>query len=125
MDRTLIVLAAAMGLAGVALSAAAAHLTGGGTLETSARFLLLHAPVLLAVVALVRAGAVRPVLGRVAAFGILVGVTLFSGDLALRALQGFTLHRLAAPTGGVILMAGWALLALAALLAPRRPPHEP
>lgn len=120
MDRILVILAALAGLAGVTLSAAAAHLSGGDTAETAARFLILHAPVLLAAVALARAGAVRPGLARLAAGAILVGVALFSGDLALRALRGFTLHRMVPPIGGVILMLGWAGLAVSALLAPRR-----
>lgn len=120
MDRILIALAALAGLAGVALSAAAAHGAGGATAETAARFLLLHAPVVLGAVALARGGGLRPGLARLAALAILTGVGLFSGDLALRALQGFTLHRLVAPTGGVVLMVGWGVLALAALLAPRR-----
>ena len=47
-DRILIALGAIAGLAGVALSAAAAHVTGAGSLETAARFLLFHAPALLA-----------------------------------------------------------------------------
>ena len=120
MDRILLALAALAGLAGVALSAASAHITGGGSAETAARFLLLHAPVLLGAVALARTGALRPGLARLAGCAILLGVALFSGDLALRALRGFTLHRLMAPAGGVVLMLGWAGLAVSALLAPRR-----
>ena len=45
-DRLLIVLAGLSGLAGVALSAAGAHATGGSNLEIAGRFLLIHAAAL-------------------------------------------------------------------------------
>jgi uncharacterized membrane protein YgdD (TMEM256/DUF423 family) len=112
----LIVLGALAGLLGVALAAAAAHHPGGSHLETAARFLLLHAPVLLAVAALAATGAVHPGLGRIAGWIIVLGLALFCGDLAMRAWRGAALFPMAAPTGGFALMAGWALLAVAALL---------
>jgi uncharacterized membrane protein YgdD (TMEM256/DUF423 family) len=114
-ERALVVLAAAAGLLGIALAAGAAHVTGGTNLDTAARFLLAHAPALLAVAALVERGAIGPRLGRLAGFTLAVGLALFCGDLSLRAFRGEALFRLAAPTGGVILMIGWALVGLAAL----------
>ena len=112
----LIVLGALAGLLGVALAAAAAHHSGGANLETASRFLMLHAPVLLAVAALAGTGAVHPGLGRIAGWVIVLGLALFCGDLAMRAFRGGALFPMAAPTGGFALMAGWALIALAALL---------
>jgi uncharacterized membrane protein YgdD (TMEM256/DUF423 family) len=45
-----------------------------------------------------------------------LGLVLFCGDLAMRAFRGSALFPMAAPTGGFVLMAGWALIAVAALL---------
>jgi uncharacterized membrane protein YgdD (TMEM256/DUF423 family) len=110
------VVAALAGLLGVGLSAAAAHLPGGANLETAARFLLIHAPVLLATAALAEIGAIHPGMGRIAGWVIVVGLALFCGDLVMRALREHALFPMAAPTGGVILMVGWGVLALAALM---------
>jgi uncharacterized membrane protein YgdD (TMEM256/DUF423 family) len=115
-DRVLIVLAGLSGLLGVALSAAAAHLTEGGSLLIAAQFLLFHAPALLALMALIRAGAVEPRLARLAAALFVIGLTLFCGDLARRALAGVPLAPMAAPTGGVVLMIGWVLVGAAGIL---------
>ena len=46
-------------------------------------------------------------------------MALFAGDLALRAYAGHRLFPMAAPTGGIVMMAGWVLLALAAFLSLR------
>jgi uncharacterized membrane protein YgdD (TMEM256/DUF423 family) len=96
------------------------HSGAGQTLETSARFLLCHAPALLAILALIATGRIRPMLGRLAGWVMVLGLVLFSGDLALRALQGVPLFPMAAPSGGILLMAGWALAGLAALVPERR-----
>jgi uncharacterized membrane protein YgdD (TMEM256/DUF423 family) len=114
-DRVLIALAALLGLAGVALSAAAAHAGGGSNLETAARFLLVHAAAVLALAALAGLGSIHPFLARAAAFALILGVGLFAGDLTLRALRGAALFPTAAPAGGFVMMAGWGLAAVAAL----------
>lgn len=119
-ERALAVLGALCGLAGVALSAVAAHGPGGGNLDTAARFLLAHAPALLALAALLERGALATRSGRLAGFTLLVGLALFCGDLSVRALRGEALFARAAPTGGIVLMIGWTLVAVAALL-PARP----
>ena len=118
--RILIGTGALGGLFGVGLAAAAAHAPGGSHAEVAARFLLAHAPALLALAALIGAGLVSPRVGGLAAFALLVGLALFAGDLTLRAFRGYALFPMAAPAGGILLMLGWALLAIAALL-PRRP----
>lgn len=118
-DRALVALGALAGLAGVALSAAAAHLTGASSAETAARFLLFHAPALIGLAALAGTRLVHPGVGRAAGFALVLGLGLFCGDLALRALRGVPLFPMAAPSGGIALMVGWALVAVAALL-PRR-----
>jgi uncharacterized membrane protein YgdD (TMEM256/DUF423 family) len=115
----LAVLAGLFGAAGVGAAAAAAHITGGATLHTAADFLLFHAAALLGIVALVRAMPHRGLL--VAGSLIGLGTVLFSGDLALRALAGVRLIPMAAPTGGMALIAGWIVTAIAAPLSLRAP----
>ncbi|GGC80170.1 DUF423 domain-containing protein [Chelatococcus reniformis] len=116
LDRLFVVLGALFGLAGVAAAAAAAHVTGEGNLGTAANFLLFHAPVLIAATAVMGQGLVRRGIARLAIMLIALGAILFCGDLALRALAHAPLFPMAAPTGGVVLMAGWLLLAVAALV---------
>lgn len=120
LDRILAALAALAGGLGVAASAAAAHTSGGETLKTAAQFLLFHAPAILALTGLAATGLTRGVLTRLAAAALLIGLVLFSGDLALRALTGTPLFPMAAPSGGVVLMAGWLLAAIAVLIPTRR-----
>lgn len=115
-DRVLIVAAALSGVSGVAASAAAAHVTGGGTLDTAARFLLVHAAALLGIAALAGTGAVHPTLARFAGSVLAIGLVLFAGDLASRTLRGAALAPMAAPAGGIGMMIGWGLVAVAALI---------
>jgi len=121
-ERLLVGLGALAGFAGVGLSAAAAHLTGGGSLDVAARILLAHAPALVALAAAVSAGLLRPGPGRAAGLLLALGLALFAGDLSARALRGAPLFSSAAPAGGFLLLAGWAVLALGALLPARRAP---
>jgi uncharacterized membrane protein YgdD (TMEM256/DUF423 family) len=104
------------GLLGVGLSAAAAHLAPGATLETAARFLLVHGAALAGIAALLAGSAVRRGVARLAAGAMLLGLVLFCGDLTSRALLQSPLAPMAAPAGGIVLMLGWALLGIAALL---------
>jgi uncharacterized membrane protein YgdD (TMEM256/DUF423 family) len=112
----LMVVAALAGILGVALSAAAAHSSAGPNLETASRFLLLHAPVLLAIVALAGTGLLHVATARAAGWIMVLGLALFCGDLVSRAYRGAGLFPMAAPTGGFALMGGWALLGVAALV---------
>jgi uncharacterized membrane protein YgdD (TMEM256/DUF423 family) len=116
--RALIVLASLSGLLGVGLSAAAAHVTGGN-LTTAAQFLLFHAPALLALAALIAVGAVSPILGQIAGYVLVLGLVLFCGDLSRRAFSGVALFPRAAPAGGIVLMIGWLLVGISALLRVR------
>lgn len=101
------------GAAGVALSAMAAH-AGGDGLTTAAQFLLFHAPLFVAM-ALTR----PPITVLLAGWGIFAGLVLFAGDLLARHYLGDRLFPMAAPSGGVLMIAGWVALAVA-LLAARR-----
>ncbi len=108
------------GAAGVGAAAAAAHIVGDASLHTAADFLLFHAAALIGLVAAARG---RPHAGLLAAGTLIaLGTTLFSGDLALRVLAGLRLVPMAAPTGGVLLIAGWLVLAVALPLALRHRP---
>jgi uncharacterized membrane protein YgdD (TMEM256/DUF423 family) len=115
-DRLLLVLAGLSGLAGVAMSAAAAHSAGGQNLETAGRFLLIHAAALVGLMALAGAGLAHPMAARTAGWALLLGVALFAGDLTLRAFRGTALFPMAAPGGGILIMIGWGLVALSALI---------
>ena len=95
-DRALCLAGGLCGAAGVAFSAIATH-SGGGTMQTGASFLLMHAPAFLAVGLF----ASKPI--RLAAWCLFIGVALF----------------LAAPTGGSLMILGWIAIAITSLL-PRR-----
>ncbi|MCE2727033.1 MAG: DUF423 domain-containing protein [Planctomycetaceae bacterium] len=79
--------------------------------ETAARYALVHA---LATVAVGTLAAVRPAPGLAAAGGcFLVGTAIFSGCLFALALSGVKILGAVVPIGGVLLIAGWMLLAYA------------
>lgn len=118
LDRALILFGALAGLLGVALSAAAAHLTGVSA-ASAASMLLAHAPAIILTGLLAGVRATNRWLARLAGLVFLVGLVLFAGDIAWRAFRGARLFANAAPAGGILLMCGWALLALAALLRRR------
>ncbi|WP_274629337.1 DUF423 domain-containing protein [Arvimicrobium flavum] len=103
------------GAAGVGLSAAAAHV-GGGNLATVAGFLLAHAPVFL-LLGLSRRGRLM----RAGGIGLLIGLLLFCGDLLARHYVGARLFPMAAPLGGLMMIAGW--LTIAASAFEHRPPE--
>jgi uncharacterized membrane protein YgdD (TMEM256/DUF423 family) len=121
MLRVLIAIAALFGCAGLVLAAAAAHVAPGASLDAAGNMLLFHAPAVIAACGAIAAGLVNRRLGIAAAIVLLAGAALFSGDLALRAFAAQRLFPMAAPTGGTTMMIGWLLLALAAVLAMRRP----
>ena len=111
--RILILAGGLCGAAGVALSAAAAHL-GGAFVGTAASFLLMHAPVFLAVGL---AGTNRIL--RIGSLVLLVGLVLFCGDLLARDFVGSRLFPMSAPIGGSLLIAGWLAIAASALVRQR------
>jgi len=109
-----IVLAGLMGAAGVALAAASAHAATGVKLEPAAYLLLFHACALLAGTAILDRGLTWRPLAGVALAGFVLGAALFAGDLSVRAFADHRLFPLAAPTGGLLLIASWLALAVAA-----------
>lgn len=113
----LIVLAGLLGAAGIMLAAAGAHAATHAGLDSAAYLLLFHAAALLGGAALMQQGLLwRPLMVAVLIAWV-VGAALFSGDIALRAFAGHRLFAMAAPTGGVILIAAWLALAAAAIAA--------
>ncbi|SMC35446.1 Uncharacterized membrane protein YgdD, TMEM256/DUF423 family [Fulvimarina manganoxydans] len=115
--RLLIATAGVFGAAGVAGAAYAAHGTANSMLAaTAAGMLLVHAPALLALAILVRQDW-RAV--GFAGLGLGLGTALFSGDLFARILFGDRLFANAAPIGGTVMIAGWLIVALGALLPPK------
>lgn len=118
-DRFLLLFAALAGLLGVAGSAAAAHVTGGGALEIAARFLLIHAAALIGLSACLSGGLLAPRIGRLGSWTLILGLCLFCGDLAARSLLDRGIFPMAAPTGGFLLMSGWLLVGGAAAMGRR------
>ena len=119
LDRLWILLGALTGLAGVAMAALAAH--GLSQLDPAALRMVnsavqmqgWHAP------ALVLTGLWAPRGGRLAHFAgaaFALGILLFCSAVYALALRGVS-WGLVAPTGGTLLMLGWALLGLSALRA--------
>ena len=105
-----------LGLSGVALAAAASHGADPRLLGGASAMCLAHAPALLAL-----AGAGRNIrLGAAAGAAMALGTAIFAGDLVLRHITGHGLFPMSAPLGGVLMMAGWALIFVSALL-PKRP----
>lgn len=118
--RVWLCVGAALGLLAVAAGAAGTHALRDAldadalrVFETAARFQMYHALALLATGLL----AMRRQTRMIAAAGALftLGTLLFSGSLYALALTGVGMLGAVAPVGGVCLMAGWAMLAAAAL----------
>jgi uncharacterized membrane protein YgdD (TMEM256/DUF423 family) len=112
--RVLIAVAGIFGAAGVGLSAVAAHRADLTGLGTAANMLLLHAPAFLA---LGLAPGNRPRM--IASFVLMAGLMLFNGDLLTRAFFDHRLFPMAAPSGGMLMIAGWLGIAISAFAGKR------
>jgi uncharacterized membrane protein YgdD (TMEM256/DUF423 family) len=112
--RYLIVIAGLFGATGVALSAAAAHQELPG-LSTAANFLLFHAPATLALSLMAGNRLIT-----IAAWVLALGVVLFCGDLVARGYLETRLFPMAAPAGGVLMIAGWLGVSVSALFDLRK-----
>jgi uncharacterized membrane protein YgdD (TMEM256/DUF423 family) len=115
----LIVLAGLMGAAGIVLTAASAHGTPASGLDSAGYLLAIHAVGVLGGIALLHQGLLSRPIGMVAIGGFVLGAALFAGDVAARAYLGHRLFPMAAPTGGMILIVSWLVVAVAAALASR------
>ena len=103
-------LSGALGVVSLALSA---HASASTHLQTAAQMLLFHAPAFigLGVLAQIR----RVLLLPVALLLLTIGLALFCGDLLLRSFADLRLFPMAAPIGGLCLIASWLTLVLGAL----------
>lgn len=103
-------IAGMMGVYGVASAAAASHGADPRLLGGASAMCLAHAPALIALYAawtsLRTAGA--------AALLLSVGTALFAADLTVRHFLGHGLFPMSAPTGGILMMAGWLAIAAGA-----------
>jgi uncharacterized membrane protein YgdD (TMEM256/DUF423 family) len=125
-ERGWLGLAGLSGAVAVAIEALGRHWAGADPhrvelAATAARYALLHAPVLLAVCALMRHArlgwAARFI--RLAGWCFAAGLVLFSGSLYWLAAGLPSVVAPLTPVGGTAFIAGWAALVLAALV-PRR-----
>lgn len=118
--RTWLVMAAVNGFISVAAGAFGAHALKArlpadllAVFETGARYQMYHA---LALVAVAWLASMKPS-GIVTAAGIafVAGIVLFSGSLYVLALSGIRGFGAITPIGGLGFLAGWALIAVAAV----------
>ncbi|WBA43626.1 DUF423 domain-containing protein [Hymenobacter canadensis] len=119
--KLILQIAALLGALGVAIGAFGAHglramLEASGrfdTFETAVRYQFYHTLALLAVGVLLHARPELRLLGT-AAWLWTSGVIVFSGSLYLLCFTGITKLGAVAPIGGLLLIAGWIALLLAA-----------
>jgi uncharacterized membrane protein YgdD (TMEM256/DUF423 family) len=122
MTGTIVVmLAGLMGAGGVVLLAAGAHAAPGAGLDSAGSMLLFHAAATVGLAAALGQGLLWRPLAIAAVFGLMIGATVFAGDLALRAFAGHRLFPMAAPTGGVVMIVAWLAVPVAAGAALLRP----
>ena len=110
------VIAALRGAAGVASAAAAAHASASPLLATMSQMLMIHAAAIVGVLGLGR-GSPMELWFALAAGAMILGVGLFAGDLAARVWLGGRLFPFAAPLGGGLTIASWALVAVVSIVA--------
>jgi uncharacterized membrane protein YgdD (TMEM256/DUF423 family) len=117
MDRTFLLLGAALGFLGVAIGAFGAHglrsrLTPDmlSVFEIGVRYQMYHVFAILIVAAAIgNAGAAR--LLTLAGWSFVAGIVIFSGSLYALALTGVGVLGAITPIGGLGLLMGWACLA--------------
>lgn len=112
--RVLVIMAGIMGAAGVILAAVSAHQPDATRLAVASSMLLFHATAVLGTTALVERSVIHSRIGIVAAWGFVVTAVLFATDLTRLQYFGRSLFPFAAPTSGMLLIASWLVLAVAA-----------
>ncbi len=111
-SRAELAFAGILGAVGVAAAAASAHGGDARLWNAIAMVALTHAAAFIGLSVLASRG-IRAL--RLTALVIAIGATIFICDLAVRAYSGDRLFAMAAPTGGVLMIAGWIGVALGAL----------
>ena len=119
-DLGIAVAAGLLGAAGVTLAAVAAHRVPTPAMARAAQMLMVHAVAVLAISAWAVRSAVAAGWWRTAARAMLLGVALFSGDIALRGFEVGQLFPMAAPIGGSLTILSWVLVSIAAAIEWRR-----
>jgi uncharacterized membrane protein YgdD (TMEM256/DUF423 family) len=97
---------------GVMLAAAATHTADTHLLSNASAMALAHAPVLIAI----SLGWDKLRTAPAASIAMMLGCLLFIGDLLMRHFAGTGLFPMAAPIGGILMLASWFILAFSALL---------
>jgi uncharacterized membrane protein YgdD (TMEM256/DUF423 family) len=82
--------------------------------DTGARYQMYHALALLLVAILISRLETPPTTLFISGWLFIIGVTIFSGSLYVLSLTGIKSLGAMAPLGGLLLMAGWAALAVTA-----------
>ena len=120
--RLELVLAALWGLMAVAAGAFGAHAASDpqakAWLQTGAQYQMIHALAVFAAFVIWRTSPGAPA-APLAGWLFLVGALVFAGSLYLMALTGARALGAVTPIGGVLLLAGWAVLAWAAFAGAR------
>jgi uncharacterized membrane protein YgdD (TMEM256/DUF423 family) len=121
-SRLLLTLVGLSGLLAVSAGAFGAHGVSDPTakswLETGGHYQLVHAAAAMAAWLYARQGLH---LAKLSAWLFLAGAVIFSGTLYLMAFGAPRWLGAVTPIGGLLLMAGWALLALAGARGPGKP----
>lgn len=107
-DRAIGLVGGLAGAAGIAASAAGMHAYADSHLGLAGQMLIMHAAALLALAGPLP-GSRR--VARAAALVMIVGLALFCGDIAMRAIAERPLFPFAAPYGGSILILAWIVAA--------------
>jgi uncharacterized membrane protein YgdD (TMEM256/DUF423 family) len=123
MIRAWLAVAAVAGLLSIVAGAIAAHLAPGDRtaelLRTGALYGMVHAAVLVAMVAVMRARGLPDITLIIAGWSFATGALLFSLSLFALALTGIAPFGWITPVGGVGLLIGWAALGLHAVQCTR------
>lgn len=114
--RLLLIIAALTGFSSVALGAAGDHLAAiirtPHAFETALRYNQLYSILLVAVLLHARhLPAPVPQTLKASCIAFMTGLLIFCGSLYILAFTGVTAFGYATPAGGILLMAGWLLLA--------------
>ncbi len=114
-----IVIAAILGLLGVALGAMAAHAIADpkaiAAVEKAALYQLIH------VLALLFASQQVGRFAKLSSWFFLLGIILFCGSIELKYLLGFHSATALAPSGGICLMLGWVFLGVSSVQHKKHP----
>lgn len=124
MARLYWIIAATLGGLAVAAGAFGTHMLRGQLsdrsleiFETAARYQMYHALALLAIALLIRQQPNTKLL-KISGAAMTIGVLLFSGSLYALSLTGVGQWGAVAPVGGLGLLVGWGVLAIAAFPSP-------